>query len=123
MKDLTNAIKSLSDKQRDKIFKQGACFMNLEVIYPTSVNVIPYGQALLVFHGTMEYNDEGVAIGENGEAARILAGMIKQVNKDVQDNYTIQGPPVVKLPKSTDLSKKRSKYSSQISKLQKELYK
>ena len=120
MKDLSNAIKSLNDKQRDKIFKQGACFMNLEVIYPTSVNVIPYGQALLVFHGTMEYNDEGVAIGENGEAARILAGMIKQVNKDVQDNYTIQGPPVVKLPKSQDLSKKRVKYSSQISKLQKE---
>jgi hypothetical protein len=120
MKDLSNAIKSLSDKQRDKIFKQGACFMNLEVIYPTSVNVIPYGQALLVFHGTMEYNDEGVAIGENGEAARVLAGMIKQVNKDVQDNYTIQGPPVVKLPKSTNLSTKRSKYSSQISKLQKE---
>ena len=120
MKDLSNAIKSLNDKQRDKIFKQGACFMNLEVIYPTSVNVIPYGQALLVFHGTMEYNDEGIAIGENGEAARILAGMIKQVNKDVQDNYTIQGPPVVKLPKSQDLSKKRAKYSSQISKLQKE---
>ena len=120
MKDLSNAISALSDKQRDKIFKQGACFMNLEVIYPTSVNVIPYGQALLVFHGTMEYNDEGVAIGENGEAARILAGMIKQVNKDVQDNYTIQGPPVVKLPKSQDLSKKRAKYSSQISKLQKE---
>ena len=120
MKDLSNAIKSLNDKQRDKIFKQGACFMNLEVIYPTSVNVIPYGQALLVFHGTMEFNMEGVAIGENGEAARVLAGMIKQVNKDVQDNYTIQGPPIVKLPKSQDLSKKRSKYSSMISKLQKE---
>ena len=29
-------------------------------------------------------------------------------------------PPIVKLPKSQDLSKKRSKYSSQISKLQKE---
>ena len=120
MKDLSNAIKSLNDKQKDKIFKQGACFMNLEVIYPTSVNVIPYGQALLVFHGTMEFNEEGVAIGENGDAARILAGMIKQVNKDVQDNYTIQGPPIVKLPKSQDLSKKRSKYSSMISKLQKE---
>jgi tRNA nucleotidyltransferase/poly(A) polymerase/Zn finger protein HypA/HybF involved in hydrogenase expression len=120
MKDLSNAIKSLSDKQRDKIFKQGACFMNLEVIYPTSVNVIPYGQALLVFHGTMEFNMDGVAIGENGDAARILAGMIKQVNKDVQDNYTIQGPPIVKLPKSQDLSTKRSKYSSMISKLQSE---
>ena len=120
MKDLSNAIKSLNDKQRDKIFKQGACFMNLEVIYPTSVNVIPYGQALLVFHGTMEFNMEGVAIGENGEAARVLAGMIKQVNKDVQDNYTIQGPPIVKLPKSQNLSTKRSKYSSKITKLQKE---
>ena len=120
MKDLSNAISALSDKQRDKIFKQGACFMNLEVIYPTSVNVIPYGQALLVFHGTMEYNDDGVAIGENGEAARILAGMIKQVNKDVQDNYTIQGPPVIELPKRQDLSKKKSIYTSKISKLQKE---
>jgi len=120
MKDLSKAISSLSDKQRDKIFKEGSCFMNLEVIYPTSVNVIAYGQALLVFHGTMEYDDDGNAIGENKESARILAGMIKQVEKNVQDNYTIQGPPVVKLPKSQDLSKKRGKYSTQISKLQKE---
>ncbi len=120
MKDLSDSIKSLSEKQRDKVFKQGACFMNLEVIYPTSVNVIPYGQALLVFHGTMEFNMDGIAIGENGDAAKVLAGMIKQVNKDVQDNYTIQGPPVMKLPKSQNLSASRSKYSSQISKLQKE---
>ena len=120
MKDLSDSIKSLSEKQRDKVFKQGACFMNLEVIYPTSVNVIPYGQALLVFHGTMEFNMDGIAIGENGDAARVLAGMIKQVNKDVQDNYTIQGPPVIKLPKSQNLNKSKSKYASQISKLQKE---
>lgn len=120
MKDLTKAISSLSSKQRDKIFKQGSCFMNLEVIWPTSVNVIPYGQALLVFHGTMEYDEDGKAIGENTEAARILAGMIKQINQDVQDNYTIKGPPVLQLPKSQDLSKKKGKYTSQISKLQKE---
>ena len=120
MKDLTDAIKSLSEPQRLKIFKDGACFMNLEVIYPTSVNVIPYGQPLLVFHGTMEYDQDGNAIGENQGAARILAGMIKQVNKDVQDSYTIQGPPILSLPKSQDLSSKKGKYTGQISKLQKE---
>jgi cytidyltransferase-like protein len=120
MRDLTKAISSLSSKQRDKIFKQGSCFMNLEVIWPTSVNVIPYGQALLVFHGTMEYDEDGKAIGENTEAARILAGMIKQINQDVQDSYTIKGPPVLQLPKSQDLSKKKAKYTSQISKLQSE---
>jgi hypothetical protein len=120
MKDLSDSIKGLSEKQRNKVFKEGACFMNLEVIYPTSVNVIPYGQALLVFHGTMEYDYDGVAIGENVDAARVLAGMIKQINKDVQDNYTIKGPPVMNLPKSQNLSQKRSQYNSQISKLQKE---
>jgi hypothetical protein len=120
MKDMSDSIKSLSEKQREKIFKGGACFMNLEVIYPTSVNVIPYGQPLLVFHGTMEYDESGVAIGENADAGRILAGMIKQINKDVQDNYTIQGPPVISLPKSQELSSKKGKYTSQISKLQKE---
>lgn len=118
MNDLSNAIKALSEKQRDKIFKGGSCFMNLEVIYPTSVNVIPYGQALLVFHGTFEYDLQGNVIGENQDAARILAGMIKQVNQNVQNTYTIQGPPVTKLPKSQDLSKLKGKYNAQISKLQ-----
>ena len=119
MRDLSKAISSLSEKQREKVFKGGACFMNLEVIYPTSVNVVPYGQALLVFHGTMEYNEEGVAIGENQGAARMLAGMIKQVNQNVQSSYTIEGPPVLKLPKSQDLSKKKSVYSGKIKRLQK----
>ena len=118
MNDLSKAIKSLSENQRDKIFKGGACFMNLEVIYPTSVNVIPYGQALLVFHGTMEFNVDGIAIGENQEAARILAGMIKQVNADVQSAYTISGPPINQLPKSKDLRKLKGSYNSKISKLQ-----
>ena len=118
MNDLSKAVSALSEKQRDKIFKSGACFMNLEVIYPTSVNVIPYGQPLLVFHGTMEYNDKGEAIGENQSAATILAGMIKQVNQNVQSNYTIQGPPVTQLPKSQNLSKLKAGYISKISKLQ-----
>jgi hypothetical protein len=120
MQDLSKAIGALSEPQKKKIFKDGACFMNLEVIYPTSVNVIPYNQPLLVFHGTMEYNDEGIAIGEDQQAAKILAGMIKQVNQQVQSKYTIQGPPMQKLPKNEDLSKLQPKYMGMISKLQNE---
>ena len=120
MKDLTSAIKGLSKAQRDKIFKQGSSFMNLEVIYPTSVNVVPYGQPLLVFHGTMDYNEDGVAIGADTSTARTLAGMIKQINKDVQNNYTIQGPPVTQLPKNKNLSSMQGKFNSQLNKLQKE---
>src|SRR5210317_718377 len=120
MQDLSKAIKGLSKAQRDKVFKQGSSFMNIEVIFPTSVNVIPYGQPLLVFHGTMQYNMDGKAIGADTSAARILAGMIKQINQDVQKNYTIQGPPVVKLPQSEELSNKQGKYYSALNKIQKE---
>jgi hypothetical protein len=120
MKDLSQAISQLSEPQRKMIFKGGSCFMNLEVIYPTSVNVIPYNQPLLVFHGTFEYDKEGNVIGENQQAAKILAGMIKQVNAHVQSKYTIQGPPMQKLPKSEKLSKLQGKYISMISKLQSE---
>ena len=120
MRDLSNAISKLSDAQKEKVFKNGSKFMNIEVIWPESVNVIPYGQPLLVFHGTMEYDDSGTAIGADTSDARILAGMIKQVNADVQDKYTIQGPPVVKLPKSQELSKLKSKFFGELSKVQKE---
>jgi hypothetical protein len=120
MQDLSKAIGALSEPQRKKVFKDGACFMNLEVIYPTSVNVIPYNQPLLVFHGTFEYDDAGTIIGENQEAAKVLGGMIKQVNAHVQSKYTIQGPPINKLPKSEHLSKLQGKYLGMITKLQNE---
>jgi hypothetical protein len=120
MKDLSVAVDKLSQKQKDKIFGGGSKFMNLEVIYPSSVNVIPYGQALLVFHGTFEYDEDGNIIGEDQNAGKILAGMIKQINQNVQSKYTIQGPPVVKLPKNKELSKSQPKYFAMISKLQSE---
>jgi hypothetical protein len=118
MKDLEKAMGSLSKAQRDKIFKQGKKFMNLEVIYPTSVNVIPYGQALLVFHNTTEYDDSGVAIGAEQSDATVLAGMIKQVNQHVQDKYTIQGPPVTQLPKEESLKQLQPKFLGMLQKLQ-----
>jgi hypothetical protein len=118
MRDLTAAIGGLSEKQKEKIFQNGKCFMNLEVIWPTSVNVIPYGQALLVFHNTTCYDETGVAIAADQTSARTLAGMIKQINADIQSKYTIQGPPVTEIPKSKELSSKKTKYLSKLSKLQ-----
>jgi hypothetical protein len=120
MQDLSKAIAALSEPQRKKIFNDGSSFMNLEVIYPTSVNVIPYNQPLLVFHGTFDYDVDGTIVGENQQAATILGGMIKQVNAHVQSKYTIQGPPINKLPKSEHLSKLQGKYLGMITKLQNE---
>jgi hypothetical protein len=120
MKDLENAIRGLSKAQKDKIFKEGKCFVNLEVIWPTSVNVIPYNQALLVFHNAVEYNDAGNPIAKVDGAESILGGMIKQINAHVQSKYTIQGPPIVSLPKNKTLSSQKAKFNGMISKLQSE---
>lgn len=120
MHDLQQAISKLSDKQREEIFQNGKSFMNIEVIFPESINVIPYGQSLLVFHGTMQYDDNGNPIGENQKAGRKLAEMVKKINQDVQKYYNLQGPPIQKLPKSEDLSKKKPVYLKAIKKLQNE---
>jgi len=120
MQDLTKAIGGLSQKQKDKIFANGAKFMQLEVIFPKSVNVIAYGQSLLIFHGTFEYGLDGKPIGESTTDAKLLAGMIKQINQNVQNTYTIQGPPIIKLPKNQNLSAKKPAYISKINNLEKE---
>jgi hypothetical protein len=118
MKDMENALRSLGKADLDKFFQNGKVFMNIEVIWPTSVNVIPYGQALLVFHNALEYNEAGNPIGQIKGAESKLGALIKKVNANVQSKYTIQGPPITKLPKNEDLSKLKPKYISMINKLQ-----
>lgn len=120
IKDLESAVKGLSDKDKKDIFKDGKCFMNCEIIYPENTNVVPYGTSLLVFHGTMEYNEAGDAVGENPASGAKLAAMIKQINAHVQSKFTLQGPPIQKLPVNKDLKAKQPVYLGMISKLQSE---
>ena len=118
IKDLESAVRGLSDTDKKGIFKDGKCFMNCEIIYPENTNVVPYGTSLLVFHGTMEYNESGDAVGENPAAGAKLAAMVKKINADVQSKFTIQGPPIQKLPVNKDLKAKQSIYLAMITKLQ-----
>jgi hypothetical protein len=118
--DLQNAISKLTQKQRDKIFGEGSKWMNFEVMYPATTNVIPYNHTFLVFHGTVEYDESGNSIGGKSEDANILAGMLKQVNANLQSKYEIRGPVKLTITPTQDFSKSQSKYLSQIKKLQSE---
>ena len=120
MRDLYSAISGLSEKERQSIFKDGSAFCNLEVIYPQNANVIPYGQNLLVFHNVVEYDEKGNAVGGVKGAESKLASMIKDINKHVQSTYTLQGPPITKLPKDEKLSSQKGKFNGMLSKLQSE---
>ena len=118
--DLQKAIKRLNKKQRDKIFAEGKKFMSLEVIYPKTANVIPYDRSLLQFHGTIEYDSAGSPIGEDRGSARVLAGMIKQINQNIQKTYSITKPFITNLPKVKNFAKKQSYFLGKLNKLQSE---
>ncbi len=120
MKDLSAAISGLGEKERQSIFKDGSAFCNLEVIYPENANVIPYGQSLLIFHNVVEYDEKGNAVGAVKGAESKLASMIKNINAHVQSKYTLQGPPITRLPKDEKLSSQKGKFNGMLSKLQSE---
>ena len=117
MNDLEKAIKSLSDKQRDKIFNNGYNFMNLEVMYPASANVIDYDVTQLIFHGALKYDDKGNVKGEVSGSGRILAGMIKQRNQNIQKKYSIGKPVFLNVPKHQDFGKMKGKFLGRLNKL------
>jgi len=119
VQDLEKAIGKLSDKQRNKIFKNGKAWMNLEVMWPKSSNVINYDKAEIVFHGALEYDDSGNAVGEVKGSARMLAGMIKQVNQNIQKHYKIGKPNFLTVPKHQDFDKNKTKFVGKLNKLQK----
>ena len=118
MKDLSRAVGGLSQKQKDKIFNNGYNFMNMEVMWPKSANVIDYDVATLVFHGALKYDDKANVIGEVGGSARMLAGMIQQINQHIQKKYSIGKPNFLKVPKHQDFGKMKSKFLGRLSKLQ-----
>ena len=62
-KDLEKSIGSLSDKQKEKVFGNGKRWMNLEVMYPKTANVVDYDVAEIIFHGTLEYDETAQPIG------------------------------------------------------------
>ena len=118
MRDLTKAIGALSKKQQEKIFGNGSKFMSLEVMWPASENVVNYDITELVFHGAMEYDDSGRVIGQAKDSARMLQGMIKQVNQHIQKHYKISKPNFVTVPKHQDFGKMKKKYIGRLQKLQ-----
>ena len=80
--------------------------------------MVDYDLAQIVFHGALKYDSEGTPIGEVKGSARILAGMIKQVNQNVQKHYKIEQPVFLDVPKHQDFGKLKKKFSARLSKLQ-----
>lgn len=117
-KDLEKAILALSDRQKQLLFADGKRWINVEVIWPATVNVIPYNHELLVLHNFREYDQDGNTVsGDFNEYGRMMAGMIEQINQHVQDKFTITSMPLLKLPKVKNFEASIDQYTSDINSL------
>jgi hypothetical protein len=92
--------------------------MNLEVMYPSSANVIDYDVTELIFHGALKYDDNAKVIGEVPGSGRMLQGMIQQRNQNIQKKYSIGKPVFLDVPKHQDFGKMKGKFLGRLSKLQ-----
>ena len=112
-------------KEQDRLFQaykkagiaEGGNFVNLEIIYPPTKNVIDYDKRLLQFHGATKYDENGNPKGQVRDGGRILAGMITQINANIGKKFKVQKPNFLTLKKSQNFGKKRDIYFKRIDKL------
>jgi hypothetical protein len=92
MEDLNASIGALSDEDKLKYFAEGKKFASLEIITPVTQNTVPYGLNMLVFHGVLEYDENGKVIDEDKQAGRDLGRLIKEANAAAQKTFFVRGP-------------------------------
>ena len=107
MKDLETAINRLTPAQKQKFFGNGSKFINIEVLYPATANVVPYGATQLRLHHIKEYDKAGNVTGEDVEGARQLEGALRQVEAETQKTYEIRITDPLTIKKSADYKKQK----------------
>jgi hypothetical protein len=120
--DLQDAVDALPPEQRESMFGDGRKFMNVEVIFPDTQNVIPYDKPVIVFHGTIEYNDEGEEVGRNIDDSKVLDQQLQAVNAKKQKTYGLSGPQSISFSDADTAQnmEKMKEYGAALGRLQQE---
>lgn len=80
--DIDKAIESLDDEIKHCVFGNGKKFLNFEIIYPLSRNVIDYERNLIMPHGVIEYKKDGTPKKEHEHLGKLFYNSLgnKQYN-------------------------------------------
>lgn len=117
MKDLEAAINKLTPEQKAKFFENGKKFVNFEVLYPATANVIPYGATQLRLHNITEYDPAGNVVNTDTDAVHQLEGAIRQVEAQNQKTYEIRITDPITINKSADYEKQRDELNQILRKI------
>ncbi len=117
MRDLDSAIKNLSPQEKEEIFQNGKNFISLEVLYPGTANVIPYGAAQLRLHHVKTYDENGNVVDETQEPVKRLQAALEQQKAQNQKTYQIRATDPATIKPDQDYESKRSEFVQELEKL------
>ena len=112
--DLASSLIKLPTKTQDEVFANGLNFMNMELIYSLNPNVIHYDVDVIQFHGVKITDGEGNITGEDNSAAKKIAGLLKDVNADVQKTFSIIPPQIIKIGKDINFDQNKAKFIKKV---------
>ena len=118
MRDLETAISRLSTSQKKYFFDNGKKFLNLEVLFPATANVVPYGATQLRLHNIRTYDEAGNTVGEDAAPAKQLEGALRQIEAQNQKTYEIRVSDPATIKKSKDYEKQREELLQQLKVIQ-----
>ena len=115
MRDLESAIQKLPPQEKEEIFADGQNFISLEILYPGTANVIPYGAAQIRMHHIKTYDENGNVVSEDqGPVARLQAAL-DQVKATSQKTYQIRSTDPATIRPDEDYKNKRNEFLNQLS--------
>lgn len=102
-KALEKALNQFSDDDLSEIFDNGNNWVNMEIMWPASKNVIYYDTPRVVFHGLEMVDDSGKKIGINKPLESKLYDLIDGIT---QYDVVVQKPPFMEIPAKKDFSER-----------------
>lgn len=118
MTDLENAINKLSKEQKQKFFDNGKRFISLEILYPPTTNVVPYGASQIRMHHFKVYDQEGNIINEDVTGIYELQKALEVVQAQEQKTFKIKTTDPAQLKQDLDYDNQLANFTNMVKSIQ-----
>lgn len=117
MNDLEAAIGKLSPQQKEEFFEDGKRFISLEVLYPDTANVIPYGVTQLRLHHFKEYDEAGNVVDEDTDGIRALQTALDQYKATQQKTFQVRTTDLATIKQDGDYANQKRYFDEMVNSL------
>ena len=115
--DLQAAFSKINPATLDKIFKNGMVFANMEILYPSSKNIISYDVCHIQFHNLVEYDKNANKVQTDMTGGVLVQKIIEDANAHTQNTFSFIPPQKIKLGRISDFEDQQTALFSEVDQL------